>query len=128
MANVLELTSFHLAGRHRQPWMLALKGLDAGQLVATHGALSLLLVLWRQAVDFTHVRHLGIKVRIIRWRQPVTDAVGLQIPLLSSRWACRGEIVATMPRPMISSAISRPVHWLIGRPDFSGTSQASATI
>ncbi len=44
MTNVLELPPFHLAGSHGQPGMLALKGLDAGQLVSTHGALSLLLV------------------------------------------------------------------------------------
>lgn len=128
MTNVLELTPFHLAGSHGQPWMLALKGLDTGQFVATHGALSLLIAFCGLLVDFTHVSYLGIKVGIIRWRQPVADAMGLQIPLLSSRWACRGEIVATMPRCMSSSAISRPVHWLMGRPDFSGASQANATI
>jgi hypothetical protein len=108
--------------------MLALKGLDSGQFVATHGALSLLSALCGLPVDFTHVAYLGLKVGIIGWRQPVTDAMGLQIPLLSSRCAWRGEIVATMPRCMSSSAISRPVHWLMGRPDFSGAAQANATI
>ena len=33
-----------------------------------------------------------------------------------------------MPRWMASSAISRPVHWLIGRSDPAGASQASAVI
>lgn len=41
--------------------------------------------------------------------------------------ACLGEIVSTMLRAIISSAISRPVHWLIGLPDFSGDSHASAS-
>jgi hypothetical protein len=43
MTNVLELAPFYLAGSQGQAWMLALKGLDAGQLVTTHCALSLLL-------------------------------------------------------------------------------------
>jgi len=33
---------------------------------------------------------------------------------------------ATMPRLTASSAISRPVHWLIGRADSAGASQANA--
>jgi hypothetical protein len=47
--------------------------------------------------------------------------------LFKSLAACLGEISSTMFRAIISSAISRPVHWLIGRPDFSGTSHASAS-
>ena len=47
--------------------------------------------------------------------------------LFKSLAACRGEIVSTMLRAIISSAISRPVHWLMGRPDFSGDSHASAS-
>ena len=35
--------------------------------------------------------------------------------------------MSTMFRAIISSAISRPVHWLMGRPDFSGDSHASAS-
>ena len=54
--------------------------------------------------------------------------MGLQILFFSNRCACRGEIVSTMPRRMISSATSRPVHWLIGRPDSSGAAQARETI
>lgn len=47
--------------------------------------------------------------------------------IFKSLAACRGEIVSTMLRAIISSAISRPVHWLMGRPDFSGDSHASAS-
>ncbi len=50
----------------------------------------------------------------------------LAIPLLSSRLAWRGEMTAAMPRVRTSSALSRPVHWLMGRPEARGTSQASA--
>jgi hypothetical protein len=52
----------------------------------------------------------------------------LEVPLLSSRAAWRGEMVATMPRAVISSAISRLLHWLIGRPAVIGAAQARATI
>ena len=37
-------------------------------------------------------------------------------------------MVWTIPRPMISAAISRPVQWVMGRSDCSGASQARATI
>ena len=47
--------------------------------------------------------------------------------IFKSLAACLGEIVSTILRAIISSAISRPVHWLIGRPDFSGDSQANAS-
>jgi hypothetical protein len=47
--------------------------------------------------------------------------------LFKSLAACLGEIVSTIWRAIISSAISRPVHWLIGRPDCSGASQANAS-
>jgi hypothetical protein len=45
-----------------------------------------------------------------------------------NRPTLRGEIVATMPRFWTSSASSRLVQWLIGRPDCSGGSQATAMI
>ena len=38
------------------------------------------------------------------------------------------EIWVTIPRAFISSAISLPVHWLMGRPAFAGASQASVAI
>lgn len=47
--------------------------------------------------------------------------------LFKSLAACLGEMVSTIFRLTISSAISRPVHWLIGRPDFSGGSHANAS-
>jgi hypothetical protein len=52
--------------------------------------------------------------------------VWLEIPFFNRRAACRGEICFTMPRAMTSSAISRPVHWLMGRS--LGWSQANASI
>jgi hypothetical protein len=52
---------------------------------------------------------------IHRRSQPRADQMRLEVPFFKSRAACRGEICATMPRRLTSSAISRPVHWLIGR-------------
>ena len=60
--------------------------------------------------------------------EPIPDQVWLEIPLFSSRAAWRGEIWATMPRLITSSAISWPDQWLIGRSDCSGFSQARAVI
>jgi hypothetical protein len=40
----------------------------------------------------------------------------------------RSEIVVTIPRLRASSASSRGVQWLMGRPDTSGASQATAML
>lgn len=61
-------------------------------------------------------------------RQPGAEAVRLQAPLLSSRPACRGEICSRIPRAFTASAISRPVHGLLGRPALVGASHAKAAI
>src|SRR5512143_1646388 len=79
----------------------------------------------------TRRRCLGLcasQVSIPRRGQPIAPAVRLLGPLFKSRAAWRSEISETMPRRLISAAISRPVHWLMGRPERSGASQASATI
>jgi hypothetical protein len=128
VANVLELTAFDFARGHGQSWMFPFQRLHPGQLICADGSLSLLMALGCSAVGLAHVSHFGVKVRIVRWRQPVADAVGLQIPFFSSLWACRGDIVSTIPRRVISSAISQPLHWLMGRPDFSDASHANAVI
>jgi hypothetical protein len=49
------------------------------------------------------------------------------MPLFKSLAACLGEMVSTIFRFINSAASSRPVHWLIGRPDFSGGSHANAS-
>ena len=128
MPDILELTPLHLTWRHRQAWMFALQGLYAGQLVCTHRAFPLLLSLRRRSIHLADVRHLLIKVWVLAWGQPVANSVGLQVPLFSTLRACRADICSTIPRRLISSASSRPVHWLMGRVDPSGVSQAKATI
>jgi hypothetical protein len=67
-----------------------------------------------------------VTLRISRWGEPIADQMGFEIPFLSTRAACRGEICLTIPRRITSSAISRPVQWLIGRP--FGCWQAIATM
>lgn len=47
--------------------------------------------------------------------------------LFKSLAACLGEMVSTIWRLIISSAISRPVHWLMGRPASAGGAQANAS-
>src|SRR4029434_8591113 len=76
----------------------------------------------------TDVAHLGIELRVRCGGEPIPDQVWLQRPFFNSRAAWRGEICATIPRLRISSAISRLVHWLMGRPEVLGASQARATI
>src|SRR3990172_408398 len=128
VADILKLDTFDFSRRHGQAWVFAFQGLHAAQFIGAHRPLSLLGQRRRFSVQFTDVSDLGIEVSIIRGGQPIAPAVGLHIPLFSSRAACRSEISSTMPRPLISSAISRAVHWLMGRPDRSGAWQASSTI
>jgi hypothetical protein len=104
--------------------MLALKRLDACQFVGAHRRLPLLSESWRVVIDGTNCSDRGIFVRINGRGEPITDQMGLQIPLFKSRDACRGEMDVMMPRSMTSSAISRPVQCVMGRS--LGCSQAKA--
>src|SRR5436305_1366953 len=126
MADVLEFAPLDFAWGQRQSWMLAFQGLDGGQLIGTHGLFSLLGQLCGLLIHVTDRSHRFLLVRIFRRSQPIADQVGLEIPFFNNRAACRGEICAMMPRAITSSAISRPVHWLIGRS--LGCSQAMAII
>ena len=67
-------------------------------------------------VNRTDIRALAIKGGIRLRSQPVTDAMGLEVCLFfKKRPTERCEIFGTRRRRMASSAISRWVHWLIGR-------------
>jgi len=128
MADVLELAALDLAGGEGQAGVLAFQRLHPGQFVGAHGALPLRGQPGGRPVQPGHVGHFVVELLVGRRAQPVADAVWLEVPLLSSRAAWRRERRPTMPRRTISAAIARPVHWLIGRPDWAGASQASATI
>src|SRR5512143_4088626 len=128
MADILKLTALHLAGDHRQTGVLALQGLHAGKLIGADDPLALGIQGRRLPIHGADVLDLAIEVGIPRRGQPIAPPMRLERPLFKRRAAWRSEISATMPRRLISSAISRPVHWLMGRPEHSGASQASAMI
>src|SRR3989454_5533260 len=82
--------------------------------------------MWCLLIQGTERFHRVVAV-LIDWRgEPIADEMRLEVPLFSRRAACRGEICSMMPRRITSSAISRPVQWLIGRS--LGCSQAIAII
>ena len=128
MSNVLELAPQHMARLHRQVRMFTLQSLHPSQFIHTDRAFSLLGPFGYACIHLTPLDNFLVPLLIGNLGQPVTEAVRLEAPFLSSRPACRGEICSTMPRAFISSAISRPVHWLIGRPDLAGASHAKAAI
>ena len=113
---------------HRQVGMFALQGLHPGQLIQTDGTFPLLGSLGRARLQATPLDNFLVPLLIGHFGQPVAEQVRLEPPFFSSRAACRGEICLTIPRAMTSSAISRPVHWLMGRPALAGASQARAAI
>src|SRR5437879_736650 len=95
--------------------MFTFGGLHAGQLVGAHGALPLLGQSRRLVIHAADRRDAFLSVLISRRGEPGADQMRLEIPFFKRRTACRGEICATMPRAMTSSAIPRPVQWLMGR-------------
>jgi hypothetical protein len=128
VSDVFTFTSQHMAWKHRHVRMLAFQCLHTCQLVQIDGTFSLFGSLCRRKIEQTSLMNLLFSLLIRHFCSPVAKPMWLQAPFFNSRAACRGEIRVTMPRATRSSAISRPVHWLIGRPAFVGVSQASAAI
>ena len=95
--------------------MLAFERLHARQLVGTHDHFSLLGSLRRLCIHAADGFDLSVTLRLLGRGQPIADQVWLETPFFNRRAACRGEICLMMPRRITSSAISRPVHWLMGR-------------
>jgi len=85
VTDVLELTSFDFARRHRETRMFPFQRLHTGQLIGANGSLSLLMAFWCRVIGRTHINDSDVSIRIVWRRQPVADTVGLQVPLLSSR-------------------------------------------
>src|SRR3989442_6432716 len=108
--------------------MFTLHRLYPSQLIRADGAFSAPGPLGSCRVESTSLDNFLVALRIWDGREKVSEAVRLKPPFFSSRAACRGEMCSTMPRAITSSAISRPVHWLIGRPAFLGFSHANAAI
>ena len=128
MPDIFELTAQDMARLHRQVRMFALERLHPSQFIRADGAFSCLGPLGGRRVEPTPLDNFLVALGIGDGREPIAEAMRLEPPFFSSRAACRGEICWTMPRAITSSAISRPVHWLMGRPACSGASQANAAI
>src|SRR5947209_10122334 len=126
MTEIFKFASLHFSRSQRQSRMFALQGLDACQFISTYRPFALLSPLGGLVIELTDGYDGFFAMRISRWREPIADQMRLEIPLFNTRAAWRGEMVGRMPRRITSSAISRPVHWLIGRS--LGCSQARATI
>lgn len=124
VALIFKLLVLDGARPHGQGVVFTFPCLNPSQLISADYCFALfhqLLGLLVQAIDISYLR---IKVFIDYWRQPIANQVRLQSPFLRNRAAWRGEICSTMPRFITSSAISRLVQWVMGRPDSSGFSQA----
>src|SRR5215211_6549279 len=82
----------------------------------------------RRFVDLTDVRAFEVEGGIGLRRQPVPDAMRLEVSLFfKKRPTERCEICGIRPRRMASSAISRWLQWLMGRSLSDGFSQDIAT-
>src|SRR5512142_341866 len=115
MPHILKFPSLDFPRCQGQAGMLAFECLDARQLVGTHRHFSLL---GSRRCFFIHDADgfdLLVALSILGWGQPIADQVRLEIPFFKRRAACRGEICLMIPRAIASLAISRPVHWLMGR-------------
>jgi len=108
----------------RQTRVFAFQSLHSSQFIGAHHLLALMCQNGRLPVHCGYVFHFGLKVLIFTTSQPIAHQVRFEAPLFSSLAAWRGEILSIMPRLIISSAISRLLHWLIGRADWLGASQA----
>ncbi len=128
MPDIFKLASFDFTGKHGQTRMFAFQGLYSGHFIRAQYRLALLGQFGCFLIDRVDLLDFLVKAFIGFRGQPVADQVRLEAPFLSNRAAWRAEMRSRIPRLTISSAISRLVHWLIGRPAFSGFSQASCSI
>ena len=79
-------------------------------------------------VNRADIGALAVEDRIGLGGQPVADAMRLEVGFFfKKRPTERCEMLATRPRRIASSAISRWLHWLIGRSLSAGFSQLIAT-
>src|ERR1700737_4616986 len=116
VALIFELASLDLAQHQRQPRRDALQRLNAGHFVDGDRAMSVIGT-GCGLVNRTDIRAFAIKGGIRFRGQPVTDAMGLEVGLFfKKRPTEHCEMFGTRPHRMASSAISRWLHWLMGRP------------
>src|SRR5207248_4968468 len=115
MAKILKFATFDFSRGQGQTRMLAFKCLHSGEFIGTHGAFSLFGHLRGLLIDLTG-RHDSCFALRVGWRsEPIADQMRLETPFFKRREAWREEMCCTMPSCISSSAISRPVQWLMGR-------------
>jgi len=115
VAMILELTSLDFARHHRQTGRDALQRLNAGHLVDGDRAMAVIGT-GRILVNLANVGAFAVEGRIGLGSQPVADAMRFEVGFFfKKRPTERCEICGTRPRRIASSAISRWLHWLIGR-------------
>jgi hypothetical protein len=128
MPDILEFPAQDPPWLHGQVRGLGFQGLYARHFIRAHHSFSSFSSFLSRLIQVIDVCDFLLRLRIGFGVQPVAHHVRLERPPFSSRAAWRAEIVSTMPRAINSSAISRPVHWLIGRPAFSGASHTTCSI
>ncbi len=128
MADVFEFPAQDMTWLHGQIGMFPFQSLNSGHFVGAQGCFAPCGPLLSRPIELINVSNLLIGLWVGFGGQIVAYQVRLQSPFFSSRAACRGEMNPTIPRFTNSSAISRPVHWRIGRPAFSGASPAICSI
>lgn len=79
VANVFEFSPFHVPRLHRQARMLVFEGLHTGHFIAADHSLSLFSPCWRLLVETIDGFHLLSKLLIRLRRQPITDAMRLEV-------------------------------------------------
>jgi hypothetical protein len=128
MPPVFELSPLDLTRQHRQARRDALERLNAGHLVHRDRAVSVVGASGG-LVDLADIGALGVEGGIRLRRQPVAYAMRLEVGFFfKNRPTERCEISPTMPRRTASSAISRWLHWLIGRSLSDGFSHVIETM
>src|SRR5688572_29583700 len=128
MADILKFTALDLAWRERQIFLLAFQGLHTSHLIGRNHPFAAFGQGRRFTIHLTHVSDFGVKLLVRRRCQPIANQVRFEIPLLSRREAWRREIPGTILRAMISSASSRLLHWLTGRPPSAGGSDRKSVV
>jgi hypothetical protein len=128
MPFIFEFLSLDMTRQHRQGRMKLLERLDAGHLVGAHHMRPLRSKHGGRFIDLTDSADLfGQFARDHRGEESTSsacDGAAKRSPF-KNRSTVRGEIRSTMPRLTASSASSRGVQVLIGRPAASGFSHGS---
>ena len=127
--DIFKLTPLHFTWQHRQIRMFAFQCLNARHFIHTFNALALFGQFRSLFVQPVDIADFVIKIGFIGRCQPITIQMRLDISFfLKASPHVEERCLSTILRFFSSSAISRAVQCVIGRSDFSGFSQARASI